>query len=92
MNILRTTLIEIFMLSLLIAPWVQAAPARAENLVCPPDCPYKYYLPLVAKPYGVFQGGLIIDHENIDIAQIPDYWLEQAKKIMFHYGHTSHGS
>lgn len=35
---------------------------------------------------------LIIDHNCTDISQIPDYWLEQAKQLTLHYGHTSHGS
>ncbi|MGA9398801.1 MAG: hypothetical protein WBV22_11140 [Anaerolineaceae bacterium] len=91
MNILRTTLIAIFMLSLLIAPWAQADPAQAENLACPPDCPFKAYLPLVVKPYGVFQGGLIIDHRHIDITRIPDEWLTKARDLTIHYAHTSHG-
>ena len=25
-------------------------------------------------------------------AKIPDYWLTEAKKLMVHYAHTSHGS
>ncbi len=35
---------------------------------------------------------IVIDHNCTDIEQIPDYWLEQAKKLTFHYAHTSHGS
>lgn len=35
---------------------------------------------------------IIIDHTTTDISQIPDYWLEEAKKLAFHYAHTSHGS
>jgi hypothetical protein len=62
---------------------------HAEPLACPPDC--SYYLPIIAKPYGIFQEELIINHENIDISQIPDEWLDKAKEIAFHYGHTSHG-
>ncbi|MGB8253536.1 MAG: hypothetical protein WCF08_09985, partial [Anaerolineaceae bacterium] len=81
MNILRTTLITIFMLSLLIAPWAKADPVQAENLTCPPDCPFKANLPLVVKPYGVFRGGLIIDHRQIDITRIPDEWLTKARDI-----------
>ena len=27
-----------------------------------------------------------------DITQIPDYWLNEAKKLTLHYAHTSHGS
>jgi hypothetical protein len=37
-------------------------------------------------------GLLIIDHTCTDLSKIPDYWLEEAKKLTFHYAHTSHGS
>jgi uncharacterized repeat protein (TIGR01451 family) len=42
-----------------------------------------------ARPQGE---AIIIDHTCIDLSQIPDYWLEEAKKLAFHYAHTSHGS
>ena len=42
-----------------------------------------------ARPQGE---AIIIDHTCTDLSQIPDYWLEQAKKLAFHYAHTSHGS
>jgi hypothetical protein len=35
---------------------------------------------------------IIIDHTTLDLNQIPDYWIEEAKKLTFHYAHTSHGS
>ena len=35
---------------------------------------------------------IIIDHNCLDIAKIPDKWIEEAKrKIKLHYAHTSHG-
>jgi uncharacterized repeat protein (TIGR01451 family) len=37
-------------------------------------------------------GPIVIDHTCTDISKIPDYWLEEAKKLTFHYAHTSHGS
>jgi hypothetical protein len=37
-------------------------------------------------------GSILIDHTCTDITKIPDYWLEQAKQLTFHYAHTSHGS
>jgi uncharacterized repeat protein (TIGR01451 family) len=37
-------------------------------------------------------GAIIIDHTCTDLSQIPDYWIEQAKTLVFHYAHTSHGS
>jgi len=37
--------------------------------------------------------GLIIDHTAVQkFDQIPAYWLEKAKGLTIHYGHTSHGS
>jgi len=35
---------------------------------------------------------IIIDHTCTDLSQIPDTWLEEAKKLAIHYAHTSHGS
>ena len=36
---------------------------------------------------------LIVDHRAVqEFDQIPDYWLERAKELTIHYGHTSHGS
>jgi len=35
---------------------------------------------------------IIIDHTCTDLSKIPDHWLEEAKKLTLHYGHTSHGS
>jgi len=36
---------------------------------------------------------LIADHKAVqEFDQIPEYWLERAKEITVHYGHTSHGS
>ncbi len=34
---------------------------------------------------------MIIDHNCIDLAKIPDEWIEKAKKMKLHYAHTSHG-
>ena len=34
---------------------------------------------------------IIIDHSTTDIRKIPDYWIEEAKKLAIHYAHTSHG-
>lgn len=34
---------------------------------------------------------IIVDHTCTDLSKIPDYWIEQAKKLAVHYAHTSHG-
>lgn len=44
-------------------------------------------------PAGTQAGpAIIIDHTCTDLSRIPDYWLEEAKELAFHYAHTSHGS
>ena len=35
---------------------------------------------------------IIIDHTCTDLSKIPDQWIEAAKQLRIHYGHTSHGS
>ncbi len=38
-------------------------------------------------------GGLIIDHNCIDLSSIPSEWIDAAQKnVKIHYAHTSHGS
>ena len=40
-----------------------------------------------------FPGGLIVDHDAVgEFDNIPSQWLEAAKNLTLHYGHTSHGS
>jgi hypothetical protein len=48
------------------------------------------YLPLVWKVLP--NPPLVVDHRNTDITDIPDQWIEEAKKYVVHYAHTSHGS
>ena len=38
------------------------------------------------------QAAIVVDHTGTDISKIPDYWLAQARKLTFHFAHTSHGS
>lgn len=38
------------------------------------------------------QTSMVIDHTCADIDQIPDEWIDQARDLVFHYAHTSHGS
>ena len=46
------------------------------------------YLPAIQRAAP----SIVVDHRHTDISQIPDYWLGEAKKLMVHYAHTSHGS
>ena len=48
------------------------------------------YMPLVWKVYP--NPPLVVDHRNTDVTDIPDEWIEEAKKFAVHYAHTSHGS
>jgi len=39
-----------------------------------------------------FEGGLIIDHNCVDLSQVPSTWVEAAEdNLRVHYAHTSHG-
>ena len=54
---------------------------------------FSYYLPLVANNQPVPpQQWIVVDHRHTDIHQIPPAWIEQARKYLVHYAHTSHGS
>jgi len=48
------------------------------------------YMPLVWNVYP--NTHIVADHRNTDITDIPDEWIEAAKKYVVHYAHTSHGS
>ncbi len=55
----------------------------------------KFFLPLVnTRDNHAPQPdqAIIVDHRHTDIAQIPAYWIAQARKLTVHYAHTSHGS
>jgi hypothetical protein len=50
--------------------------------------------PPPSEPSAITPSGqtIIIDHTCTDLSKIPDHWIEEAKKLTLHYGHTSHGS
>ncbi len=74
-------------LALVAAIWRQ--PAQALELAIE-----KTYLPVVLRLPG--EGGVVLpriaNHTTTDISQIPEAWIEQAKNLVVHYAHTSHGS
>jgi len=37
------------------------------------------------------QQAIVIDHTCTDISQIPEYWIEQAREIAFHYARAETG-
>jgi hypothetical protein len=47
------------------------------------------YIPFVRKSGPLT---IVIDHRTTKVASIPAYWIGEAKKLTFHYAHTSHGS
>ena len=56
---------------------------------------FTLFICFLAPPLFAWDGTepLIIDHRAVQrFSQIPEYWLERAKQLSVHYGHTSHGS
>ena len=52
-----------------------------------------FYLPLPQAHAWDGTEPLIADHNAVQqFDQIPEYWLERAKEITVHYGHTSYGA
>jgi hypothetical protein len=49
----------------------------------------KAFLPVIRQPG---RQAIVIDHRTARLASIPVYWIDEAKKLTFHYAHTSHGS
>jgi hypothetical protein len=82
--------------------WQSSSQVKAEPLACTGG--YCYHLPFIKAPvtpiyfplirnnFPVAYAALIINHENIDITKIPDYYLARARALTIHYGQTSHGS
>lgn len=80
-----TGCLGLFLLAL--APFASPYPTQAATP--PPEYDNFTYLPLIRR---TVQTAIIVDHRHTDISKIPDLWLTQAKKLMVHYAHTSHGS
>jgi uncharacterized repeat protein (TIGR01451 family) len=41
---------------------------------------------------GSSSEAIIVDHKSVDITAVPQYWIEEAKRVLhIAYGHTSHG-
>lgn len=49
--------------------------------------PYPVYLPAVLNS----SPAIVINHLTTDISKIPPAWLAEARKMVVHYAHTSHG-
>ena len=49
-------------------------------------------VPAIAQTQQGSGGGIIVDHNCLDVSEIPDEWLTAAKQhLRIHYAHTSHG-
>jgi len=64
------------------APAARMSPQTGDSVL---------YLPLVMRDYATRQT-VVVDHRHSDVSQIPDFWIEQARGLVVHYAHTSHGS
>lgn len=88
----RTTTVTI---PLAVAPgaYYLGAKADAQNVVAESSETNNRKAALKVIPiYAAEQGAIVVDHTTTDLSKIPDYWLEQARKLTFHFAHTSHGS
>jgi hypothetical protein len=65
---------------------------KAKDLPIPIPTATPTSTPTITPSPTPVTGAIVIDHTNTDLSQIPDYWLDEAKKLTFHYAHTSHGS
>jgi hypothetical protein len=75
----------------LILLWV-AIPAAA-SASAHPNLDSKVFIPLIMVQHkDTTQAAIVVDHRYADVSKIPAYWITQAKKLVVHYAHTSHGS
>jgi len=49
---------------------------------------YFVHLPLIVNSSPA---AIVVDHRHTDVSQIPDYWIMEARELVVHYAHTSHG-
>lgn len=81
--------IGIGLLGLLLGFAWSVAPAAART---PAEQIPWAYLPFLARPAPYVAQEIVADHRYTDVSDIPDYWIEQARKLTVHYAHTSHGN
>ena len=91
-SILRTIVLGLLFVTMIL---FQGDIAFADN--SSPIAESITYLPLVigsgktTPPPPEPNGEILVGYQNTDVSKIPDYWIEQVKKIVVHYAHTSHG-
>ena len=78
------TIALICLLALVGALIASQAPIRADEMAP------RAYMPLIARA-NIEREATVVDHRHTDISQIPDVWIDQARTLVVHYAHTSHG-
>ena len=86
---MRFRLISFAWIAALGLVWLAAGPVSSAQSASAPSAAATIYLPLVMKPGS---RGIVIDHRTANLAAIPAYWIGEARKLTFHFAHTSHGS
>ncbi len=89
MKTIMSSLIRVSLLMLVSMLCGGVATARASELSQAID-PVAY-LPLIGLNHSAEQA-IVVGHLHTDALQIPDFWIEEARKFVVHYAHTSHGS
>ena len=90
---LKVTLVLTFLLALLGIAGI-CAPAASHNTVIAEKAAVEEPLAILGSDEALESPpaeAIVIDHTCTDVDRIPDYWLEEAKKLAIHYAHTSHG-
>jgi hypothetical protein len=82
--------IAMFCILLAIAAFSAGRASPSAARVLSPKDILPFYLPITWNTYP--SRTIVIDHRNTDVSEIPDYWINEAKKFVVHYAHTSHGS
>lgn len=81
------------LLFVLILACGQFAPQPAVASQAVPQADYPVFLPVVTQQNNrPPSGAIVVDHRHTDVNSIPPAWIEQAKKFVVHFAHTSHGS
>lgn len=82
---MRTKYITMFVLTVVALTLLTGrATTRADDIVP------RAFLPLTVRE-EIEKQAIVADHRFTDVSQIPDAWIEQARALVVHYAHTSHG-
>lgn len=91
LNLLKFSVIGIILTVLLVGSGISCKPI-SEPVSPQATSPTPATTP-IPPGVGLHSSAIIVDHQCIDISQIPTKWIDQAKfNLKIWYGHTSHGS